>query len=100
VEREARLNQLLDLARLAQKTAAILVRDEVRCAGRTSQVSRFAMLGSFWPTGFWLAAAAPGHLAAPGGSHAAQLPRLVAQDGTTDVLTGDFRRRDRAKIIS
>jgi hypothetical protein len=98
VEREARLNQLLDLARLAQKTAASLDWEKaLRRAGQAG-VSRFVYASLFLarqvfgsplpPPAVWqrLAAATPPSFRA-----------WLAENGAADVLTSDFRRRDRGK---
>lgn len=98
VEREARLNQLLDLARLAQKVAATLDWEGVLRRAEQAQISRFVYASLFLaqrifgsplpPPAIWqrLAVATPPSFRA-----------WLARDGVTDVLIGDFRRRDRGK---
>ncbi|MBE7553508.1 MAG: nucleotidyltransferase family protein [Anaerolineales bacterium] len=98
VEREARLNQLLDLARLAQKRAVTLDWEKTLHQAEQAGVSRFVyaslflahqVFGSPLPLqAIWqrLAAATP-----PG------FRAWLAEDGAADVLTSDFRRRDRGK---
>jgi hypothetical protein len=98
VEREARLNQLLDLARLAQKTATTLDWEKALHQAEQAGVSRFVYASLFLarqvfgsllpPPALWqrLAAATPSNFRA-----------WLAGDGAADVLSGDFRRRDRGK---
>lgn len=98
VEREARLNQLLDLARLAQKTAPVLDWESVLRQGEQAQVSRFVFASLFVahqvfgsplpPPAIWqrLAAATPPNFRA-----------WLAEAGAADVLMSDFRRRQKGK---
>jgi hypothetical protein len=98
VEREARLNQLLDLALFSQKVAAALDWDQVLRSAAQAKVGRF-VYGSLFlaheifgaplpPTPIWqpLAAATP-----------SAFRIWLAEHGSTDVLTSDFRRRDKGK---
>lgn len=98
VEREARLNQLLDLARLSQQWADKL--DWGRIISRVAQarVSRFVYASLFLAHGIFgaplppptqwqqLSAATPPTFRA-----------WLAEYGPTDVLTSDYRRREKGK---
>jgi hypothetical protein len=98
VEREARLNQLLDLALFCQKTMATLDWDHVLQSAAQARISRFVYASLFLahqvfgsplpPHDIWprLAAATP-----------AVFRVWLAEHGSTDVLTSDFRQRDKGK---
>lgn len=98
VEREARLNQLLDLARLAQKTAATLDWEKVLRQAEQAGVSRFVYASLFLAQRVFGSPLPP-----PSGwqrLEATTPPSFrtwLAGEGARDVLTGDFRRRDRGK---
>lgn len=97
VEREARLNQLLDLARLTQRSTGLAWEIVLGRAGQV-RVSRFVYTSLFLahqifgsplpPPAAWqqLTAATPPALRA-----------WLAEHGSTDVLTTDFRRREKGK---
>jgi hypothetical protein len=98
VEREARLNQLLDLARLAQKIGDTLDWDEVLRRAGQAQVSRFVYASLF------LAQQVFGSPLPPPDTRqrlvSATPPAFrtwLAAEGAADVLTSDFRRRDKGK---
>jgi hypothetical protein len=97
VEREPRLNQLLDLARFMQLSVA-LDWDYVLRGAVQARVSRFVYASLFLahqvfgsplpPAAVWrhLTAATPSAFRA-----------WLAEQGVTDVLTADFRQRDKGK---
>jgi hypothetical protein len=97
VEREARLNQLLDLARFMQKSVT-LDWDYVLRSADQARVSRFVYASLFLahqifgsplsPAAVWqhLTAATPSAFRA-----------WLAEQGVTDVLTADFRQRNKGK---
>jgi hypothetical protein len=97
VEREARLNQLLDLARFVQAAIGLDWESVLRRAAQ-ARVDRFVYASLFLahqifgaplpPPAIWqrLAAATPPAFCA-----------WLAEYGPADVLTADFRRRDKGK---
>jgi hypothetical protein len=98
IEREARLNQLLDLAYLAQKWGDSLDWDKVLAGAAAARVGRFVYASLYLahqifgsplpPPEVWaqLTQATP-----PGFSH------WLAAHGPADVLTADYRRRQRGQ---
>lgn len=97
VEREARLNQLLDLARFAQTPAGLDWEAVLRQAEQAG-VSRFVYASLFLaqqvfgsplpPADIWQRLASATPLA---------FRTWLAAEGAVDVLTSDFRRRDKGK---
>ena len=99
VEREARLNQLLDLARFAQRERATGL-DWERIAAR----SALAGVGRFVYASLWLANQVFGSPLPPGAAWQklrGLTPRRFCDwlegQGVEDVLTADYRRREKGK---
>lgn len=98
VEREARLNQLLDLALLSQKWSARLDWEKIVSRATQAGIDRFVYASLFLahqifgaplpPPLMWqrLSAATPPTFRA-----------WLAEHGVTDVLTTDYRRREKGK---
>ncbi len=98
VECEARLNQLLDLALFSQKVGATLDWDQVLRNGTHARVSRFIYTSLFLAHEIFGAPLPPAPVWQPLAAATPSAFRVwLAEHGPTDVLTSDFRRRDKGK---
>jgi hypothetical protein len=97
VEREARLNQLLDLARFVASTPALDWRASLALA-EAAGVSRF-VYASLWLAHRVFAAPLPPseHWQALAGLTPSAFRNWLAADGVADVLTTDYRQRSKGQ---
>jgi hypothetical protein len=98
IEREARLNQLLDLARLSQQWSATLDWAQVISQTNRARVGRFVYASLYLARQIFGAPAPPPAIWQQLSAATPPAFRVwLSEHGPSDVLTADFRRRERGQ---